>query len=208
MVLRKKRPAQRSAEKRRQTLAMWRPGIDGSHQHQSVQPRILALRRDGSHHDGDASAVGRSEQIEILNAESIRELQDALGCGSYGAVHAFGCGRETGAQIVDGIHGRVGRERRDGESPGKGIAHQPMNQNERWARPGPEVAHAPVREIEPVLLNQDLRLLGNSNCRRLWLGLLAPAGTNFSSGFCVSVGNEILADRFLLIDIASMLGGS
>src|SRR5260370_30017097 len=35
------------------------------------------------------------------------------------------------------------------------------------------------------------------------LVLRSPAGMNFSSGFCVSMGNEILADRVLLSDIAS-----
>jgi len=38
-------------------------------------------------------------------------------------------------------------------------------------------------------------------------GLRSPAGLNFSSGFWVSVGNEILAYRFLLIDIASIAFG-
>src|SRR6202158_4547492 len=35
------------------------------------------------------------------------------------------------------------------------------------------------------------------------LVLRSPAGVDFSSGFCVSMGNEILADRVLLSDIAS-----
>src|SRR5208282_4793376 len=39
------------------------------------------------------------------------------------------------------------------------------------------------------------------------LALPTPAGTNFSSGCCVSVGNEILADGVLLSDIASIALG-
>src|SRR5208282_6861948 len=40
-------------------------------------------------------------------------------------------------------------------------------------------------------------------------GLVMPAsaGTNFSSGCCVSVGNEFLADGVLLSDIASIALG-
>ena len=115
-----------------------------------------------------------------LDAERVRELQDAFGGGAYGAVHALVRRREPGAQIVDGIDGRMGRERGDGESPGKGIAHQPMNQDERRAGPGLEVAHAPVGEIEPVLFNLHVRC--NSKRHRAGLVLALGGGDEFFFG--------------------------
>ncbi len=65
-----------------------------------------------------------------------------------------------------------------------------MNQDERRAGPGLEVAHASVGEIEANVLRKDV-----------------AAGTNLSP-FSVSMGNEILAGRFLQSDTASNALGS
>src|ERR1019366_6329194 len=148
---------ERAAYKRRESLAVCRPGIEGRDEPQTPQARILSLATSfstsRSHQDGDASAMRSAQQVEVFDAECVRELQDALGGRAYGAVHPLIRGGQSGAQIVDGIHGRVGRQRGQGESPGKGIAHQPMNQYQRRTRPGLEVAYASVGEVEPALFD-------------------------------------------------------
>src|ERR1019366_6313283 len=161
--------AKSTAQKRREPLAMRRPGIDGRHQHQAPQagvgwPNKVLFRTDSCHPDGDATAVGSTQQVEIFDTERVRELEDALGGGTYGAVHALSSCRQPGAQIVDGINGRMGRQCGDGKSPGKRISHKPMNEDERRARPGLEVAHASAGEFEPVLFNLHVRC--NSKPRR------------------------------------------
>src|ERR1700674_2822436 len=146
---------------------MRRPGIDGRHEHQALQAGVVLLptsfrasfgtsfRRNRCHHDGNGAAVGSTQQIEISKAERVRELKDALGSGTYGAVHVVTCCRQASSQIVDGINGRVGSQRGDGESPGKGISHQPMNQDDRRAGSGLEVAHASAGEFEPVFFDRN-----------------------------------------------------
>ena len=76
---------------------MRRPGIDGRHQDQSLRapavsfrtPFRASLRTNRCHHDGNAAAVGSAQEVEIGNAECVRELQDALGGSAHGAVHAL-----------------------------------------------------------------------------------------------------------------------
>ena len=137
---------------------MLRPGVYGRHQDQALQARVVlstkvSFSANGCDHDGDASAVRGSQQVEVFDAESVGELEDAPGGGTHSAVHAVVGRRESSAQIVDGVNGGMGRESGDGESPGKGVAHQAMNQDERRAGASLEVAHASVGEIEPMLFD-------------------------------------------------------
>src|SRR5208282_1077549 len=55
-----------------------------------------------------------------------------------------------------------------------------MNEDERWARPGLEVAHVPAGEFEPVLFNLYFRC--NSKPRRAGAGLALGGRDGFISG--------------------------
>lgn len=112
---------------------MLRPRIDGRYQHQSPKTRIAFFRTDGGHHDGNATSVRSSQQIKICNTKSVPKLQDSLGGCPQSAIDTIFRRREAGSQIVDGIDGCMRRQRGDGESPGKGISHQAVNQYERRA---------------------------------------------------------------------------
>ena len=94
-----------------------------------------------------------AEQVESSDALGVRELQNAPSRGSHTRVDAVVGWRESGAQIVDGVDGRVGRQRGDGESPREGIAHEAVNKDQRRAGAGFEITHASVGEVEPVLFD-------------------------------------------------------
>ena len=71
-----------------------------------------------------------------------------------------------------------------------------MDQDERRAGTCLEVAHAASGDRANALRRASV-LRGFEHA--------TPAGLNFSSGFCVSMGNDFLVDRFLLMsDIASI----
>src|SRR5208282_206318 len=57
--------AKRSAQERRQALAVRRPGIDGRYQDEALQAATFLRRTGGGHHDGHASAVRSTQQVEI-----------------------------------------------------------------------------------------------------------------------------------------------
>src|ERR1035437_7134607 len=65
---------ERAAYKRRESLAVCRPGVAGRVEHQTPQARILSLGANRSHHDGDASAMRSAQQVEVFDAECVREL--------------------------------------------------------------------------------------------------------------------------------------
>src|ERR1700679_1723989 len=84
-VPKEQRP-ERTADKRRETLAMPRPGVDGSHQHEPLQSRILSLNTKSSDHDSNPSTARGAEQIEIPHAHGVHKLQHALGGSAEGTV--------------------------------------------------------------------------------------------------------------------------
>jgi len=116
-----------------------------------------------------------------------RRTGGRAGRGTHSAVHAVVGRRESSAQIVDGVNGGMGRESGDGESPGKGVAHQAMNQDERRAGASLEVAHASVGEIEPMLFDHGCRRRGSG------AGVGLATGRTFLRDFAFRWGNEILA---------------
>src|ERR1700722_5928591 len=85
---------------------------------------------------------------------------------------------KSSAQHVRRVDRGIWRQRRHGVSPGKRIAHQSVQQDQRRPRAGAEVAHTGTVKIHPAFLKFSANLRANLRAdRRADLRTEARAGT-------------------------------
>ena len=148
------------AEKRRQPLSMRRIRIHRSHQHQPPQacgPSCSPLMHSA------AAAIATAPPREVPSRSNEETPRFSTNCRTRSAVPRIEWSipartiRESRAQQVRRVHGRIRRQSRHRESPGKRISQQPMQQNQRRPRPRAQIPHARAIEIHPALFHARAR---------------------------------------------------
>jgi len=129
------------------------PADRGPRVHRRDQDQFLyALRSQRRRHHGHRAAVRRAKQITIADFQYVQKAQQALRDFPQPKIEVLPAFGETCSRQIWRNHMEFRCQRRKRESPGKGITQQPMNQDQRKARPGLQIASANSIYRNPLLV--------------------------------------------------------
>jgi hypothetical protein len=128
-------------------------------------PHAMQLVRpgcDGRQDDAQSAASRRTDDVSVLDAKVLHKAQDTFSIASQRALVGICALRKAATGQIHGVDGKVSRERRDVESPGEGVAHEAVYQQQRRARAGKQIApRHPVKGHTALFRTGYLRNLRN-----------------------------------------------
>ena len=127
-------------------------------------PGVEALRSSAHRH---SPAPGRAEQVKPEESQPAGEFKHPQRRSAHGMIDSARPVGKAGSQEVRSVDGRIRGKRRHGETPGKRITQQAMQEDQGRPRACPQVAHPGAVDLHPALFDALTWIRGSRNVHLL-----------------------------------------